>query len=128
MSKIAILTVVMCLIVFGGCVAEAAPTATPPPEVQAQQLWYEYDANRSRFDQLKGSWIRVSGNVREVKGGEVRLYGENRAYLEIFPRFISLHDLPQEFQASAVKDQPFTAICQIDNQRWNSINLRKCRQ
>ena len=70
----------------------------------------------------------MTGTVREIEGGEVRLYAEDPGFIDVLTKFISLHDLPVEIQASAVKGQNFTAICKVDNKIWNTMNLRECRR
>ena len=129
MSKLVILLAVVGVIILSACELEDPPTATPAPDVTAQQLWEERAANASWFDsERKGSWVRVTGTVREIEGGEVRLYAEDPGFIDVLTKFISLHDLPVEIQASAVKGQNFTAICKVDNKIWNTMNLRECRR
>ncbi len=127
MSKFVILIGVIGAIVLGACELEDPPTATPAPNVSAQQLWEERASNASWFDsERKGSWVRMSGIVREIEGGEVRLYAEDPGFIDVFTKFIALHDLPVEIQASAAKGQNFSAMCKVDNKIWNTMNLREC--
>ena len=117
-----------CLI-LAACEAEGPPLPTPTPvlQVEVPHLWDVRELNATKFDEnFRGRWIHVSGTVREIEGGEVRLYAENPGWIDWFTKMIVLHDLPRQHQATAVKEQHFSATCKVGNKFWNRINLREC--
>ena len=107
---------------------EPTPIPTPAPRVSAIDLWAEREANASRFDlERKGTWVRVTGVVREIDDGEVKLYAKEPGLFDIFTSDILIHDLTTEQQARAVKGKEFAATCKVGSQGFMSMNLRDCK-
>ena len=128
MRTIAILLIASALAAISCGESEPTPIPTPPPRVSATDLWAEREANASRFDLVrKGTWVRVTGIVREIDDGEVKLYAEEPGLFDIFNSDVLLHDLTTEQQARAVKGKQFTATCKVGSQGFMSMNLRDCK-
>ena len=127
------LVLMMCVISVASCATQNLATATPAPEVSAEQLWREHDANVDRFDSERvGKWVRVTGIVRDVGGGRVELLVERHDFR---PKVVLLHDLPREERAEAVKNAHYVATCEVSKRRVhelhfleNPIHLRQCRR
>ena len=104
---------------------------TPPPAITAERLYQEREDNATRFDDTyKGNWVRVTGIVGEVDGGEVRLVVDMESYeiLEgLFLDYVALEDLPRDAQARANKGETFTATCKVGSFILGSMNLEDCR-
>ncbi len=120
-------------VVISSCTMQNLATATPAPEVSAEQLWDEHDANVDKFDSERvGSWVRVYGIVRDVGNERVDLFVDQHFFR---PKVVLLHGLSREQRAEAVKNAPFSATCEVSTPRWherylsvNPIHLRDCRR
>ena len=105
---------------------KSAPTAPPPteepmPSVTAQQLHDEREANATRYDaQYKGNWVRISGQVTKIDGGDVFLGADG------FLNDVRLQDLSQEEQIALDKGDTVTATCRVGNYILGSIFLEGC--
>lgn len=129
-------TLVVCAAVYLGLFWSACTDSDPEPEatpiaISAEQLYQEREDNASRYDlNYQGKWVRVTGLVGEIDGGEVRLVVDRESYNllgGLFLDYVALNDLSQEEQASAVKDQQFTVTCKVGNYILGTINLDDCR-
>ena len=105
---------------------KSAPTAPPPteepmPSVTAQQLHDEREANATRYDaKYKGNWVRISGQVTKIDGGDVFLGADG------FLNDVRLQDLSQEEQIALDKGDTVTATCRVGNYILGSIFLEGC--
>ena len=97
------------------------PTEEPMPSVTAQQLHDEREANATRYDaQYKGNWVRISGQVTKIDGGDVFLGADG------FLNNVRLQDLSQEEQIALDKGDTVTATCRVGNYILGSIFLEGC--
>ena len=104
---------------------------TPPPSITAIELWEEREANATRYDQQrKDTWVRISGLIGQIDGGEIRLVVDEDSFelLDIAIQTVNLHDLPTSVQVSVNKGERFEATCKVGSFIITSINLRDCRR
>lgn len=129
-------TLLVCTAVCLGLLWSACSDSDPGPEatpiaISAEALYQEREDNASRYDlNYNGKWVRITGLVGEIDGGEVRLVVDRESYNvlgQLLLDYIALNDLSQEEQARAEKGQQFTATCKVGNYILGTINLDNCR-
>ena len=102
--------------------ATLAPTATPPPQMSAQALLAEREANATRFDAtFKGKWVTVSGQIEKIDGGKVYLRGDG------FLSDVVLEDLSADKQIPLNVGEEFSATCKVGNYILGTIFLNSCQ-
>lgn len=110
--------------------ATPIPTPVPAVKISAAKLYQERKDNATRFDMnYKDQWVKVTGIVGQVEDGDVRLVVDMAAYSafgDLLLEFIALQDLPTEVQASAERDEPFTATCKVGNYVLGTMYLEEC--
>ena len=114
--------------IFGGDSGSnesAGPTATatpPPPQMSAQALLAEREANATRFDAtFKGKWVTVSGQIEKIDGGKVYLRGDG------FLSDVVLEDLSADKQIPLNVGEEFSATCKVGNYILGTIFLNSCQ-
>ena len=113
--------------IFGGDSGSnesAGPTApaTPPPQMSAQALLAEREANATRFDAtFKGKWVTVSGQIEKIDGGKVYLRGDG------FLSDVALEDLSADKQIPLNVGEEFSATCKVGNYILGTIFLNSCQ-
>ena len=109
----------------------ASHPPTSAPSITASELYAEREANATRFDQQrKGTWMRVSGLIGEIDGGEIRLVVDEDSFnlLGIALETVNLHDLPTSVRASLNKGERFIATCKDGDFFITSMQLKDCEQ
>ena len=102
--------------------ATLAPTATPPPQMSAQALLAEREANATRFDAtFKGKWVIVSGQIEKIDGGKVYLRGDG------FLSDVALEDLSVDKQIPLNVGEEFSATCKVGDYILGTIFLNSCQ-
>ena len=119
--QVLVTTLILGVVFFSACDTQDPPTATPAPDVTAEQLWVEHDSNVAKYELDRvDNWFWVSGIVSDIGDGRVILDGGRGGFTS---RAVVLHDLPLEDQAVAVKGRRFTALCKVVNRVWNQIDV-----
>ena len=113
--------------IFGGDSGSnesAGPTApaTPPPQMSAQALLAEREANATRFDAtFKGKWVTVSGQIEKIDRSKVYLRGDG------FLSDVALQDLSVDKQIPLTVGEEFSATCKVGNYILGTILLNSCQ-
>ena len=123
--KVALLSVAV--IVIGVLIISATRRENPDPgtpllNAAAEQVW-------EAKDELRGEWVSVTGKVKKIDDGEVKLYAEDWWWpFGYFAPEVSLHDLPIDQQAQARQGEFFSSTCKVGSDGFRSLNLRHCRR
>ena len=110
--------------IFGGDSGsnESAGPPISPPQLSAQQLLAEREANATRFDATrKDTWVTVSGQIDNIDGGKVYLRGDG------FLSNVALEDIPKDEQVPLNVGQEFSATCKVGNYILGTIFLNSCQ-
>ena len=110
---------------FGGTQSPSVPP-TPPPSVDAMDVYLDYQANETRANsRYKGRWLTVTlGGIDRIDdGGRVLMdadaYGWNRIQLD----FKNDNDVVRLNPGQSV-----TAVCKVSGFTWDSLLVFKdCR-
>ena len=108
-------------------VTKAGPTSTSEPviSISANELYAEREANATRYDDTyKGKWIIVTGTVREIDGGDVRLLVQGDDF-GIFS--VDLQDVPRSEQVQLNKGDQIAARCRVGDYIIGTIYLKSCK-
>ena len=122
-----LMLIVVAVIALGILIISATRRENPDPgapllNVSAEQVW-------EAKDELRSEWINVTGKVKKIDDGEVKLYAEDWWwFIEYFAPEVSLHDLPIDQQAQARKGEFFSSTCSVGSGGFRSLNLRHCRR
>lgn len=101
---------------------ESTTAATPLPQLSAQQLLAEREANATRFDDTrKGTWVTVSGRIENIDRSVVYLEGDG------FLQNVGLRDLPRDKQIPLNVGQDFSATCKVGNYFLGTIYMNSCQ-
>ena len=100
--------------------------ATPPPFVNAQAIWREYESNETRANNpYKNIWLRVQlDTISKVEsGGKVQMYMDSSGFNHIELDFKHDDDVLELNPGQSV-----TAICKLSGFELDSwLNFRDCR-
>lgn len=121
-----IVLVLIAVIVIGALAIAATRRDHPDPSakifnVTAEQVW-------DGKDELRGEWVDVTGKVKKIDDGEVKLYAKDWWLFGSFAPEVSLHDLPIDEQAQARQGALFSSTCKVGGNGFRSLNLRHCRR
>ncbi len=119
---ILVVVIVIGLLFISATRRENPDLGVPLLNVAAEQVW---DAK----DELRGEWVNITGKVKKIDDGEVKLYAEDWwwPFGNLAPE-VSLHDLPIDQQAQARQGEFFSSTCKVGSDGLWSLNLRHCRR
>lgn len=99
---------------------------TPPPLVNAREIWREYEENETRANnEWKGIWLRVQlDTIDEIEsGGKVQMYMDSAGFKHIEFDFDNDNDVVRLNRGESI-----TAICRLSGFELDSwLNFKNCR-